>query len=395
MHKTAVLLAALTAFTLGHAQELQLPHIARTPSAPDYSHWCPELLAKGQPAKVTSPQELDIRSCDVSAWDFSRYTLQELTDVLTFDSKTKFPSKEKMPKGFDAKKLLDFGKNPGLSVRNLHARGITGKGVSVAIIDQPLLVTHAEYQKNLVWYEEDPSLAGTEAQMHGPAVASILAGKTVGAAPGVRLFYFVKAFQKDGEDFSAAPYTKMLHRVYEINKQLPAGEKIRAVSISRGGFGTDIPGGVEFMELKNKLEQDGVLVLTTDSPVHTLSRTRFLDKPDNEKNYCRPAYWDKSYQFYSQDDSLLVPTDYRVTAAPNGNGDYVAYANGGMSWGIPYAAGIYALAAQVYPQITPDIFMQAARETAFANSCTYNGEKFKTKYLIRPEKLIQKLQDMK
>lgn len=103
MHKTAVLLAALTSFTLGHAQELQLPHIARTPSAPDYSHRCPELLAKGQPVKVTSPQELDIRSCDVSAWDFSGYTLEELTDVLTFDSKTKFPTKEKMPKGFDAK----------------------------------------------------------------------------------------------------------------------------------------------------------------------------------------------------------------------------------------------------------------------------------------------------
>lgn len=278
----------------------------------------------------------------------------------------------------------------------MHARGITGKGVSIAIIDQPLLVTHAEYQKNLVWYEEDPSLAGTEAQMHGPAVASILAGKTVGAAPGVRLFYFVKAFQKDGEDFSAAPYTKMLHRVYEINKQLPAGEKIRAVSISRG-FGPDDADAAEFNEAKKKLAQDGVLVLTTDSLIFTVSRTHFLDKPDNIKSHCRPAYWFEPTDIrnYNNMTELLVPTDYRVTAAPNGNGDYVAYANGGLSWAVPYLAGVYALAAQVYPQITPEIFMQAARETAFSNSCTYNEEKFKTKYLIQPEKLIQKLQNMK
>jgi subtilisin family serine protease len=47
--------------------------------------------------------------------------------------------------GFDPTRVTESGKDRGLEMRALHARGITGKGVGIAVIDQPLLVNHVEY----------------------------------------------------------------------------------------------------------------------------------------------------------------------------------------------------------------------------------------------------------
>jgi hypothetical protein len=55
--------------------------------------------------------------------------------------------------------------------------------------------------------------------------------------------------------------------------------------------------------------------------------------------------------------------DSRCTASPTGNEDYVFYREGGWSWSIPYIASLYALACQVRPQITPEVFWAKAIET--------------------------------
>jgi hypothetical protein len=52
-----------------------------------------------------------------------------------------------------------------------------------------------------------------------------------------------------------------------------------------------------------------------------------------------------------------------VTASPTGNDDYVFYSEGGWSWAVPYVAGLYALACQVKPDITPAVFWAKALET--------------------------------
>jgi hypothetical protein len=83
-------------------------------------------------------------------------------------------------------------KNPGLGVRRLHEKGITGRGVRVAILDQPLLVDHQEYVERVRLYEEIDLQGRTEPAMHGAAVASIAVGKTVGVAPEAELYYIAK-----------------------------------------------------------------------------------------------------------------------------------------------------------------------------------------------------------
>ena len=143
-----------TGFAREVPQKLVLPSLDKSPAPANFSFLC-EKLPQKQPAKLLAPAELDVRACDISSWDLRDYTSEELADVLTFDSQTKFPPKAKLPKNFSAKKILKNGKNPGLGIKKLHKKGITGKGVSAAIIDQNLLTTHQEYAKQLVWYEEN------------------------------------------------------------------------------------------------------------------------------------------------------------------------------------------------------------------------------------------------
>lgn len=381
----------------GIAQELKLPYYGANPQAANYSRLCKEMFPNGQPAKVVSPQELDVRSCDISSWNLTEYTAEELADVISFDSRTKFPPKNKLPKRFEATQILQNGKNPGLGVRHLHAQGITGKGVSMAIIDQNLLLGHIEYAPNVVFYEEDPIYAqwGAGASMHGAALVSIAVGKSVGVAPQARIFALAGKFKETNGVFDAQPIANMLRRVDELNTQLPADKKIRVVSISRG-FDSRDNGSAEFQTIQNSLEKDGVAVFTTKD-VFTLSRNHTLDNPENATNYCRPAYWfeKEDVGFLSEDMTrVIVPTDFRTTSSPTGNNDYVHYANGGLSWAVPYVAGLYALGVQVYPPLTKEIFMQAVQKTATLRHCEYQGKLFSMP-LVNPTALINYLKGLK
>ena len=379
------------------AQELKLPYYnAYPPANSDFSYFCSHSFPNGQPAKVTAPGELDVRSCDISAWDLTQYTAQELADVISFDSKTKFPPKAKLPKGFSPKKILQNGKNPGLGVRALHKHGITGEGVSIAVIDQSLLLSHQEYASNVIFYEEEPFWKGDSSSMHAPAVVSIAVGKKVGIAPKARVFALAPRFGEKlpNDRYDARPMTDMLRRVAQINAQLAPDEKIRVVSITRGFNETNL-GATEWSEAKNALEKDGVAVFTTND-VSTLSRNHSLDNPEDVSKYCRSAYWfDKeSIPHLSPDmTDVVVPTDFRVVASQSGPADYVHFANGGLSWAVPYVAGLYALGVQVYPQLTKKIFMKTALETSDVRSCEYQGESFSMK-LINPQRLINKLKEL-
>ena len=74
--------------------------------------------------------------------------------------------------------LLEAGRDPGLGVRSLQARGITGQGVKIAIIDQSLLTDHPEISGAIAAYCETGIDSGlNEGTLHGPAVARILADR--------------------------------------------------------------------------------------------------------------------------------------------------------------------------------------------------------------------------
>lgn len=134
----------------------------------------------------------------------------ELDMLLTtsFDSRTEWPSPEMLPAGFKPQDILEMSKDPGLGVRELHAQGITGKGIKVAIIDQPLLQGHVEYKDKLAMYTTIECEKNSP-QMHGAAVASLLVGEACGVAPGASLYYWAEPSWK-------ASYKQRIQALEEI-----------------------------------------------------------------------------------------------------------------------------------------------------------------------------------
>ena len=375
--------------------QIKLPDIAPSAKAANLSWWVEKHYPNGQPKeKVLAPDELDVRSGDLSDWDFSDYTAEELADVLSFDEVTKFPPKNKLPKGFNPKKILKNGKNPGLGLYALHKKGIDGRGISIALVDQPIQTNHKEYKHALVWYKLAPGMEKYEdghASMHGAALASIAVGKKVGVAPKANLFFYAA-----GNDRDATPFAQALEEIYEMNKELPPTQKIRAVGISQGfnNHFKNTPGIDQFLASKKKLEESGVPVFMAGSwDVESLSRNHSLSNPD-KLPYCRPIYWwGKDSNYYKQHRYYFtVPTDFRTTASPTGENHYVHYAEGGYSWAVPYVVGLYALAAQVYPNLTRDIFKEAWAETSVSPTCEFQGVEFEAYNLVQPAKLIENLQ---
>jgi len=320
----------------------------------------------------SNPYQVDLRSADLSGLDL-RGSLNDLL-YADFDSQTVWPSADRMPSDFDWKRIMELGKNPGLGIRGLHAHGITGRGVSIAIIDQPLIIVHKEYTSRFRLYEEINVTPDTSSQMHGPAVTSIAVGKTVGVAPEADLYYIATwAFDPSSWNPSSPKrdfrfYAQAIRRILEINRQLPESHKIRAISMSVG-WGPDETGYSEVTAAANEAEAIGMLVASSSIEdthgykINGLGRSP-LANPDRFESYEPGLFWAKRFLDNDQiRDSLLIPMDSRTTASFTGPDEYAFFRPGGWSWITPYLTGVYALAVQVDPTITPDRFLTLAMKT--------------------------------
>lgn len=350
----------------------------------------------------TMPFERDLINYDPSGLDL-RNNLIELLHS-DFDSKTNWP--KSIPDGFNPDSIMELGKNPGLNVRKLHEVGITGKGVGIAIIDKALLVDHIEYRDQLRMYEEIHGLRNERASMHGPAVASIAVGKTVGVAPEADL-YFISS--DDGTIFNRIKYilfknrdinpkwrVKSIYRVLEINRTLPLDKKIRVLSISSGSYRRN------FLKAIEDAGKEGLFVISSSlSYPHNLRFSGLgrdcLTDPDNILSYFPGSFWSntfyKSPDNFKIDSTLMVPMDSRCTASQSGKSSYAFYSLGGLSWSIPYIAGLYALACQVKPSVIPQEFWNKALETGDEIKIEKNNKVYKLGKIVNPVKLIESLKE--
>ncbi len=279
---------------------------------------------------------------------------------LPFDSRTQWPQTDKLPNGFDPAELLEDGKNPGLGARKLHQQGIDGRGIHIAIIDQPLLRNHQEYKERVAQYTEI-DVKGVPPQMHGSPVTSIAVGKSCGTAPGALVEYYATPMWKWWNEH-CKPYAATLERIIERNKELSASEKVRVVSISLGAF-SQWPDHELWSNAVQHATESGIFVVTCDQfyqPIATLKRVAGSDA-DSPSNYIN------QFSFRPQ-DALCVPAGNRSTASYTGPTDYVFWRQGGMSWTVPYLAGLAALAYQVDPELKPKSIQALWKETASKTS---------------------------
>lgn len=112
-----------------------------------------------------------------------------------------------------------------------------------------------------------------------------------------------------------------------------------------------------------------------------------------ERGYFPGSWWAKRYfDGATYPNQLMVPMDSRTTASPRSQYTYVFYRQGGWSWSIPYIAGLYALAAQMYPDITPELFWASALSTADMIEVERGGRLYTLGSIVKPDALITVLE---
>lgn len=308
---------------------------------------------------------VDLRGRDVSALDL-RERRGDL-DRAVFDSHTLWPPASRLPEGFDPARILTARANPGLGLRALHARGITGRRVGIGIIDAPLLPGHREYARQLRWNEVLGSAGPEPGTMHGSAMASIAVGRTTGVAPEADL-YFVGVLFENPRGLFLMPhlFAQAIRRLVEINRALPEDRKIRAISLSQGwgdaGIGSEDAEaavalarreGIAFFSVTHECAYGGVACPPGGDP-------------DSFADY-EPAWMWRDDRFGDLTRARLfsIPIDHHTVASETAPDALSHFAIGGHSMGPPFVAAVYALAAQADPGITPERFLRLGMRRAW------------------------------
>jgi len=342
--------------------------------------------------------QVDLRGADLRALDLSG-RIDDLR-YAAFDSRTRWP--DRMPPEFEPARVLVRNRNPGLGVRTLHARGLSGRGIGIGIIDQALLTSHGEYRDRLCLYEEI-HVMDREAQMHGAAVASIAVGRSVGVAPGADLYFIAETHGRRGLRGFEWDFTWLataIDRMVAINELLPFDRRIRVIAISVG-WSPERKGGAAADAALARARAAGIFVISTalertyGLAFHGLGRDPLAD-PDAFESH-RPGLWwahgyDTGDRRFPPGRRLLVPMDSRAVASPTGADDYVFYSEGGWSWSVPWLAGLYALACEVRPELTPELFWSEALATGRTITYPYRGGDITLGTIADPVALINRLQ---
>ena len=84
--------------------------------------------------------------------------------------------------------------------------------------------------------------------------------------------------------------------------------------------------------------------------------------------------------------------DSRTTASHTGSDEYAFYRVGGFSWAVPYIAGVYALAAQADPAITPERFWTLAARTGRTIEMEHSGKRKPLGPIVDPVRLIRSIE---
>lgn len=315
---------------------------------------------------------------------------------ITFDSHTEF-SKTSLPPNFNPEHFMETGKDFGLDLHQLHQKGITGKGIKIAIIDEALS-PHQEYNGKIAHYENLTNYP--TGSFHGTGVASLAVGTNCGVAPEAEVCFFAEYSNSNASCGKriVGGVTQAIKRCIEINRLLPEGEKIAAISISQTCDPT-MDGFDKYEEMRLAAEKEGIDVITVklfqEKGLSFDGYNRDLNKDVNAPDSILPLnveYIDSrvSADYFNPDKQkrLLFPVEHRTVALNTGESDYCHWAIGGYSWIIPQITGLYALCKQVNPDCTLEQMWEMGLKTGI-NKEGLNG------IAVQPQKLINELQKEK
>jgi subtilisin family serine protease len=276
--------------------------------------------------------------------------------------------------------------NDQLGLAGLHAEGVTGKGYSIAFIDNSIARSHPAFSDIDVICVNASESGGSEnpcpnmtTPSHGQGVAGTMGGK-FGAAPGARLIS-IQGSMVGGLTWVADNYKRL---------------NITAVSLSIGqGGGRDnlvcgvaVPKG--FKEILTRLSNEDVAVLFSTANQGTVNWVR---EPNCLPGVISVASVNSSdpsqiatYSSISPDIDLLAPAEFYSTGT---NGAEEMF--GGTSQATPFAAALFALGKQARPDANIAQIFYYIKKTAAPVDDIY----VKQIPVIRPVEMVKALKEAK
>ena len=313
---------------------------------------------------------------DLSEYDFSNVSLEIMTK-LCFSSSTIWPTKDKLPNGYNPSQILKECTRTNDEVVKLHNHGINGEGITRAVIDSGFQAeNHVEF-KDAFLERCTLNNDNIDYHFHMEDVLSKLCGKNLGIAPRSKVLYYEIDFDEDD--------SKYVHdALMDILKRVENGEKIRAVSCSFSMTNYDTPFEYEKenFEIIEKLKKKGCEVISSDlfSENFFCCGTTFLDQ--NKYKTC--TFASDMLEDERIKDNVNIVCSGKTIPEYCSNDGYKYEVVDCFSWSIPQCVGYYALCLQVNPKLTFDEFTSLAR-----NNCNTNADGLK---VFNIEKIIKNFQ---
>jgi subtilisin family serine protease len=276
--------------------------------------------------------------------------------------------------------------NDQLGLIGLHSEGITGKGYSIAFIDNSIARSHPAFTDIDVICVNASDIGGSENPCpivtnpsHGQGVAGTMGGK-FGVAPGARLIS-IQGSMVGGLTWVSENYKRL---------------NITAVSLSIGQYGprsnslcgSGVPLGLK--EILTKLSNEDVAVLFSTANEST---SNYIRTPNCLPGVMSVASVDaldpkqiQNYSSVSPDIDLLAPAEFYSTGT---NGAEEMF--GGTSQATPFAAALFALGKQARPDANIAQIFYYIKKTAAPVDDIY----VKQIPVIRPVEMVKALKEAK
>ena len=251
-----------------------------------------------------------------------------------------------------------------------RAKGYTGKGVAIALIDGEVDTSAPELAGATV-IDKTPCTVTSSAisKSHGTAMASLLVSKEYGVAPDATLLAYRTTFPKDGDKAESDCQGHHGNSLYEpewlINQAITDGAQIISISASN----EDTSGAVKWAIARaNAL---GVIVVSPagndneEETLHTYGKwsgvvsVSAIDTSGKRAEY---SSWGKGVTVAAVGGPILAhnyDTNTNISTR-------------GTSNATPLVAGFLALAKQKWPNATSNQLLQLLTKTALNNEGQWN-----------------------
>ena len=243
-----------------------------------------------------------------------------------------------------------------------RAKGYTGEGVTIAMIDGPVDTSVPELKGAKITAKETCTITSSNgSRKHGTGVASILVSDVYGIAPGSSLLTYTIAFGNQGDQasedcFGGAGYVGKTELVRVLNQAMNDGAQIINLSA------TSDDGNDQMKWTVARAMSSGVILVTaagnsaTDDDLTSLSRWSGVIG-------VTAISTDGTRQDYSSWGEGVVTTSIGGPFSLRDLASGEVQQRSGTSFSAPVVTGVLALAKQRWPQATSNQLLQLLVKT--------------------------------